>query len=314
MVALPHAEIKPRSTEAPAWRDCDGFEPCPCCNRCDGCLVSERSIACAWTHTHLGRRALAGDGTHYTIYDRNAFRHIPPLEAAVELLANYFFSRTDLVAFAPPWDATACPAEGDDALPHLLRAHLGGEKVHVPWKTARKEGLTRQAGRWRIGTYAPAPDGSTRWLVADFDGGDDHAEPLADPTAVAVTAYRRFWRAGVACYLERSRRCSGWHLWVFFATAISAAKARRLASALLPGGALSRAGACGEIEVFPKCDELGNRRCGSQVWLPWYCAAALGGNIFYLPAENRLIPFIPEAFEAVREMTVDAILAKGGAR
>lgn len=288
--------------------------PCPVCWRADGCLVADTVYACAWVHTHLGRPQSSTDGTNRTLYQGERFRHIPAVETAVTLLLEHFFCRTDLVAFEPPWDATACPALGEDALPHLLRAHVGGKRVHVPWKTARKEGLTKQARHWRIGSYAPAPDGTTKWVVADFDGGGDHAEPLADPTAVALTAYRQFWRVGIPAYLERSRSCSGWHLWTFFRTAISAARARTLASALLPTNALTIDGETAKIEIFPKRDTLGHCTVGHQVWLPWFCNAPKGGNSFYRPCDGRLIPFIPEDFETAAEDAVDhaLALAKGG--
>jgi hypothetical protein len=258
---------------------------------------------------------LAREGTFYSLYNRATFRHLPPLESAVELLLKYFFSRTDLVAFAPPWDATACPAIGGEGLRHLLRAHLGGEKVRVPWKTRRTEGLTRQPGRFRIGSYGPAPDGTTKWVVADFDGGD-HSEPLADPTAVALTAYHRFWRAGIPSYLERSRSGAGWHLWTLFRRPVQAAKARRLVCALLPDDALlidgSLADAHAGIEVFPKRNDLTGCSVGHQMWLPWYCGASRGGNVFYRPCDGRLIAYVPEDFETATEEAVDAVLGKEG--
>jgi hypothetical protein len=270
--------------QAATWKETTTDAPCPVCWRSDGCRVAGDAIACVWyPRHHLAKTKQSTDGTRYGLYDQRAFRHVPPIDTAVELLLRLFFCRTDLVAFAPPWDSSACPAEGGEALSHLLRAHVGGPKVHVPWKTARKEGLTKQAGHWRIGSYGPAPDGTTRWVVADFDGGSDHADPLADPLAVALTAYRRFWRAGVPCYLERSRSCSGWHLWVFFTLPISAAKGRSLALALLPDDALTMDGDFATIEVFPKRDNLHGRRVGHQVWLPWFCNAKRGGNLFYRP-------------------------------
>jgi hypothetical protein len=302
------------SISAP-WTESTADDPCPVCWRSDGCRVAGDNVACVWyPEHHLAETRSSSNGMRYGLYDRRTFRHVPPIETAVELLTKHFFSRTDLLCFAPPWDSPACPAIGEDALPHLLRAHLGGPKVRVPWKTARKEGVTRQSGRWRFGSYGPAPDGTTRWVVADFDGGEDHAEPLADPLAVALTAYRRFWQAGIACYLERSRSCSGWHLWVLLAKAISAAKARALALALLPDDALNIDGEVAAIEVFPKKDVLGNCRVGHQMWLPWFCDARKGGNVFYRPYERGLIPFIPEEFETVADATVDRLLAKEGAR
>jgi hypothetical protein len=272
---------KPTSCKIIQLEEATTETPCPVCWRAEGCLVSDALYACAWEHTHLGHKRLSADGITRTHYQADRFRHIPAVEAAVALLLKHFFCRTDVVAFdpRPMWDQTACPASGNDALSHLLRAHMGGAKMQVPWQTARKSGLTRQSCNWRIGSYSPAPDGTTTWVVADFDGGSDHAAPLADPTAVALTAYRHFWRSGVAAYLERSRSCSGWHLWCFFESAISAAKARAFAYRLLPDDAFTFDGEVGEIEIFPKRDCLGNCRVGHQVWLPWFCKAARGGNV-----------------------------------
>lgn len=297
----------------PIWEECTADCPCLVCQRSDGCRAAGDKLVCvSFPDHHLAQTKQSPDGTRYGLYNRKTFRHVPPLETAVGLLLKYFFLRTDLCCFAPPWDATACPAVGGEALPYLLRAHLGGPKVRVPWKTATKEGVTRQSGHWRLGTYGPAPDGTTRWLVADLDGGTDHADPLADPLAVALTIYRRFWKTGIPCYLERSKSCSGWHIWVFFASPISAAKARQMAFALLPNDALTTDGEAAGIEVFPKRDDLAGCRVGNQVFLPWYCDAKKGGNLFYRPWDRGLIPFIPEDFEVAKETAVDLVLARKG--
>jgi hypothetical protein len=315
MAATADFTVRSRERNLPVWVDCDGSEPCPLCRRSDGCRVSKTQIACLWVHSHFGTQRQANDGTRYSLYSLDTFRHIPPIDQATGLLREYFFSRTDVVAFAPPWGKTACPAYGDDALPFLVRAHLGGDKVSVPWKTQTKEGHTRP-GRYRIGSYGPAPDGTTRWLVIDFDGGGDHSEPLADPTAVALTVYRLFWRKGIPCYLESSRSCAGWHLWVFFRVPIQAAKARQLAFTLLPNDALLIDGTFADpkigagIEVFPKRDDLNGCVVGHQMWLPWFCDAAKGGNVFYHPGDGFLDAYVPEDFETVAEETVGRILAK----
>ncbi len=295
------------------WTLATADAPCYVCQRSDGCRSNDKKIACVWyPRHHLAQSKTSPDRTNYGLFDWRTFRHVPPIDAAVDLLLRYFFSRTDLVAFKPPWDASACPVDGDDALHHLLQAHLGGPRIPAPWHTARKRGQTSQAGRWRIGSYSPAPDATTRWVVVDFDGGGDHAAPLVHPTAVALTTYRQFWSAGIPAYLERSRSGAGWHLWVFFAEPIAAAKARRMASALLPEDALDTEGNAATLEVFPKRDDLNGCRVGNQVWLPWYCEAVKGGNEFYCPRDGRLVPFIPTDFETAKESKIDDVLSQEG--
>jgi hypothetical protein len=74
-------------------------------------------------------------------------------------------------------------------------------------------------------------------LCIDFDGGTHH-NALVAPHAAALYAYNKALRAGLSCYLERSGGGSGWHLWIFFAQPVEAAKVRRLGLLLAPYDAL----------------------------------------------------------------------------
>ena len=109
----------------------------------------------------------------------------PDPHLLVGLLHRYFLCRTDVIAFLAPW-GKPCPAEISEELEALLLAHVQGEsapKATVRYRNRRGKGAA--SGRFRLGAYAPAPDGTTKWLCLDFDGGD-HADALADPKAAAL--------------------------------------------------------------------------------------------------------------------------------
>jgi len=243
-------------------------------------------------------------------------RAVPPSEKAVGLLRRYFLCRTDTVAFLAPWERPS-PARADGQLDELLLAHLKGSKapkVTVHYRNSRGEGVVK--GNFRIGAYAPAPDGTTRWLCLDFDGGD-HAEALADPTATALAVYRIFESVGTRPYLERSGGGHGWHLWCFFEPPVSARKARAMAKVLLPEEvtlangerALPQTGR--GIEVFPKQPKIERNGFGNLVWLPWWSEADGAANQFHRPDEKgELVPFVPEEFETADESRVDAVIAQ----
>jgi hypothetical protein len=178
---------------------------------------------CRTLDNGLGRRLVrAGECEGLTEYDRRLFRHVPPVEAAVWLFWRYFFSRTDLVCHFARWDAP-CPAVGGDDLDAMLRAHVGGPRekaATIRWRS--KKGGGEYQGKRRVGTYGPAPDGTTRWLCVDFDGGGEHSAPPADPLAVALSVQALCHRVSLSAYLERSGGGKGWHLWLFFGPGIPA--------------------------------------------------------------------------------------------
>ncbi len=241
---------------------------------------------------------------------------VPSSEKALGLLRRYFLCRTDTVAFLAPWERPS-PANADGQLDELLLAHLRGSnapKVTVRYRNSRGEGVVK--GHFRIGAYAPAPDGTTRWLCLDFDGGE-HAEALADPTATALAVYQIFESAGMRPYLERSGGGHGWHLWCFFDPAVSARKARVLAKALLPeevtlaSGERARPQTGRGIEVFPKQPKIGRNGFGNLVWLPWWSEASGAANQFHQPDDKgELVPFAPEEFETLDESRVDGVVAQ----
>jgi hypothetical protein len=246
----------------------------------------------------------------------------PDQAAAVAgLLRRFFFNRIDKVAVAPPWDNPACPAEGGANLDAMLRAHVAGGTVKVRWAMHDKPNWTNYV-RCRVGTYSPAPDGTTVFAVVDFDGGAAHGSPLANATAAALAFLRLCRGAGLAAYLEKSKSGKGWHVWLFFAEPLAARDVRRLLFALLDGlqppplladGGRANWRTRKGIEVFPGQDELApdGPRVGHQVWLPFYGGAEGGGCQFHAADEaGNLTPYLLDGFDTVSPALVAALLAE----
>jgi len=193
----------------------------------------------------------------------------------VDFLRRFFFSRTDYVAISAPWNnlkPCPVPVDSEEHLLALLAAHVLGTKA--PHVTVRDKKLGEQTGWFRLGSYTPAPDGTTRWLCLDFDG-PPHADALADPLAAAKLASEKAAALGLHSHLEKSGGGKGWHVWLLFEPGVLAADARKLGVALAPVVPLAKEGLLSDakkgrgIEVFPKQDRISVGGFGNLVWLPW---------------------------------------------
>ena len=233
---------------------------------------------------------------------------------AVRLLREQFFNRTDRVAVLAPW-GKPCPVEANGNLDALLLGHiLGDQAPETKVRYEIRRGTGAMMGRFRVGSYCPAPDATTRWLCIDLDGAG-HAGALVDPQAAALESLSAFHREGLPAYLERSGGGKGWHLWCFFDPALPASKAQALGRALAPKNARLDDGSIADprsgrgIEVFPKQAKIRSQGYGNLVWLPWWCGAAGGGNQFYRQGEaGELEPFTPDGFKAAKLEDADRIL------
>ncbi len=241
-------------------------------------------------------------------------RAVPARDDALRLLRERFLNRTDLVAIQAPW-GKPCPVEANGTLDDLLLGHLlGAGAPEAKVRYVHRRGSGAMKGRFRVGSYCPSLDDTTRWLCLDFDG-PGHASALADPQVTAGVALDVFTEAGLPVYLERSGGGHGWHLWCFFERPIAAVKAQALGRALAPKDALLANGKTADvssnkgIEVFPK-QKSRRSGFGNLVWLPWWQGAPEGANTFYRRGEaGALEPFIPTEFAATTAEAVDTLLA-----
>lgn len=245
-------------------------------------------------------------------------RPLPDREAALRLLRERFLNRTDYVAVRTS-KGTPRPVEANGSLDQLLLGHLGfiDEPQKVRYRTSNG-GLAAMTGHFRLGTYSPGLDDTTRWLCIDFDG-DGHAGALVDPIGTAQQALTAFEHAGLPAYMERSGGGKGWHLWCFFDPALPAGHARAIGHALAPKDALLSTGAVADprshrgIEVFPKQDGLhkkGKKGFGNLVWLPWWTGAPEGSNTFYRSeGEGALEPYVPTELVVASPESIARVLA-----
>jgi len=236
---------------------------------------------------------------------------------ALRLLHARFLNRTDLVAIHAPW-GKPFPVDANRTLDDLLLAHLLGEAAPVA-KVAysNRRGAGVMAGHYRVGSYSPATDGTTRWVCLDFDGAG-HANALADPQAAALLACDAFAAAGLPSYLERSGGGTGWHVWCFFDPPLPAGEAQALGRVIAPkqaplagSSAFADARSARGIEVFPKQSKLSRRGFGNLVWLPWWHGAPAGANAFYRRAHDRTLePYVPTELEVAAPEAVERLLAQ----
>ena len=136
-------------------------------------------------------------------------------------------------------------------------------------------------GRVTLGVYPLSPDGTCRFLAADFDKATWRTD------AGAFLAACRTKRVPAA--LERSRSGNGAHVWIFFAEPVPAPFARRLGSHLLTE-AMERnpdIGFKSYDRFFPSQDTLPENGFGNLIALP------LQGG----PRKRHNSVFLDEGFE-----------------
>ncbi|MFH1680632.1 MAG: hypothetical protein ABIH26_08315 [Candidatus Eisenbacteria bacterium] len=234
----------------------------------------------------------------------------------LRLLEERFFARTDRVAILARW-GRPCPVNANGAFADLLAGHILGRRApSIRAQYTSRGGTKEVVGRFRVGSYAPAPDGTTPWICIDLDG-EGHAFALEDPKVAAVEVHRRFAEHSLPAFLEKSGGGHGWHVWCFVEAPIPASKARRLARAMIPEGILLANGDEADVdqgrgvEIFPKQDRIADGGTGNCVWLPWWSGAPEGANEFYcLHEDGEVERFDPEMLATIAEADVDRVLSE----
>lgn len=121
-------------------------------------------------------------------------------------------------------------------------------------------------GRSRLGIYPLLPNGSTSFLVLDFDG------PEAERAAQRVYDRAQHYGLPFAWEISKSR---GMHLWLFFSEKVSARDARRIARGVLKKASV-------QAEIFPKQDDLPQNGLGNFIWLPLSGESVRGGRTLFV--------------------------------
>lgn len=134
----------------------------------------------------------------------------------------------------------------------------------------------REDDNLQIGLYPLLPDGMCHWVAADFDG------PAAMLDALA---YLKAARAdGVAACLEVSNSGLGAHVWIFFTSAVPAAKARAMATGFLREASTIR----GSFDLrsydrlFPSQDVSPSGGIGNQIAAPLHGGRRKDGATVFL--------------------------------
>ena len=211
-----------------------------------------------------------------------------PQEFKVSLFKSLFRGRDDVYAlrwegrsgktgYSPAgireWDQAASAGRGQKKSFRLSKVFPLSEEV------IRDHLLGKQT----IGVY-PLLQDDTCWFVAvDFDKKSWEAD--------ACAFLKMCHEVGVPASLERSRSGNGGHVWIFFASPVQAALARKLASAVLTR-TMERRYAMGldsYDRLFPSQDTMPKGGFGNLIALPLQHGPRENGNSVFV--DDRLRPY-----------------------
>ena len=158
----------------------------------------------------------------------------------------------------------------------VIEAHLRGED------RIRHNGR----GDFVAGVYPLLFDDTCRFLAVDFDDESWSSDALA-----FLTTCREL---GVPAALERSRSGNGGHVWLFFADAVPAFEARRLATMLLTRTMNHRPeiGFKSYDRLFPSQDKMPSGGFGNLIALPLQRKARENGNSVFV--DDKLEPHLDQ--------------------
>ena len=222
----------------------------------------------------------------------------------VALIRSLFRGREDV--YARRWENARTGESGYvPAVAGGWSGARGGPKAYLQLTDAAIEKHLR--GRESLGLYPLLKDDTCWFLACDLDGRTWQLDAAALLEACADE--------GIPAVLERSRSGDGAHVWIFFASAVAAASARRLGAVVLREAMARR----GDLDLasydrlFPNQDFLPQKGFGNLIALPLQgrCREA-GTSVFLEPATFEAVPdqwALLSSLERLRPEQLESLLA-----
>ena len=160
-------------------------------------------------------------------------------------------------------------------------------------------------GRDVIGIYAIMDDNTCNFLCADFD--DKNCEHGYQDDVLAFIDVCKQWK--VPSSIERSRSGKGAHVWIFFETPISAAKARRLGNAIMTE-AMNQNGRISfksYDRFIPNQDYLPEGGFGNLIALPLQGKARKNGNSVFVDEDFNIYTDQWAYLQYVKKLSEDSL-------
>ena len=209
-----------------------------------------------------------------------------PPELKVSLFRSLFRGREDV--YAVRWEGRSGKTGYSPAgIREWGQAGSAGRGQKRPFRHSKLFALSEEVirdhllGKQTIGVY-PLLQDDTCWFVAvDFDKKAWEVD--------ACAFLKMCQETGVPASLERSRSGNGGHVWIFFASPIQAALARKLASAVLTR-TMERRYAMGldsYDRLFPSQDTMPKGGFGNLIALPLQHGPRESGNSIFIDDQLR---------------------------
>jgi hypothetical protein len=197
-----------------------------------------------------------------------------PPETKIRLFHNLFRARTDI--YAVRWENQRDGRSG--WMPAVAgKWRKGMDRASAPYLSLTPQVIADHlTGNKHIGFYPLTDQDTCWWVAADFD----KAAAMMDALAYVKAARSR----GIPAALEISQSGIGAHVWIFFAEAMSAELARRLATGLLHE-AISLRGSMNLSSydrLFPSQDTHSGKGMGNLIAAPMNGKRRLHGTTLFL--------------------------------